>query len=277
MISSYPVYTSVVREEPRQTCHIEQVAHRDAGRNSATPAILGTIIGGALGNAVGSKKSNKRVGAVVGGVLGYSVGKDIGRRHADAHADARYESREVCSTVYERVEEERLTGYDVEYAYAGQTYKTRMLGPGRNNSSASSGETDLALQSKVRNANGTAIGKPRQTRERWWHASKRSFAGARRVFCCCANDGGSGSGAGPRNQAPSDANALMLPNRPAGRFVNLNQAIRIAQEENGGQILSAKSVRAADGSQRHRIRVLVDGQRATTMEVDQRGRVLRRR
>ena len=26
VISSYPVYTSVVREEPRQTCHIEQVA-----------------------------------------------------------------------------------------------------------------------------------------------------------------------------------------------------------------------------------------------------------
>lgn len=126
VISSYPVYKSVVREEPRQECHIEQVAHREAEHKSATPAIVGTIIGGALGNAVGSKKSNKRVGAVVGGVLGYSVGKDIGRRHADAHADVRYENREVCRTVYERVEEERLTGYEVEYAYAGQTYKTRM-------------------------------------------------------------------------------------------------------------------------------------------------------
>jgi uncharacterized protein YcfJ len=38
----------------------------------------------------------------------------------------RYEEREVCSTVYERIEEERLTGYDVSYAYGGQTYKTRM-------------------------------------------------------------------------------------------------------------------------------------------------------
>ena len=126
VISSYPVYQTVVREEPRQECHIEQIAHRDTGGRSATPAILGTIIGGALGNAVGSKKSNKRVGAVVGGVLGYSVGKDIGRRHDDAHAGVRYEEREICSTVYERVEEERLSGYDVEYAYAGQTYKTRM-------------------------------------------------------------------------------------------------------------------------------------------------------
>lgn len=126
VISSYPVYNTVVREEPRQECHIEQVARRSDGGKSATPAIVGTIVGGALGNAVGSKKSNKRVGAVVGGVLGYSIGRDIARRNADAHADVRYEEREVCSTVYERVEEERLSGYDVTYAYAGQTYKTRM-------------------------------------------------------------------------------------------------------------------------------------------------------
>lgn len=126
VISSYPVYKTVIREEPRQECHIEQVAHRDAGRKSATPAIVGTIVGGALGNAVGSKKSNKRVGAVVGGVLGYSIGRDIARRNAEAHADVRYEDREVCSTVYEQVKEERLTGYDVQYAYGGQTYKSRM-------------------------------------------------------------------------------------------------------------------------------------------------------
>lgn len=117
---------------------------------------------------------------------------------------------------------------------------------------------------------------PRQTRERWWHASTRLLL-VLGVFFFAAPTSAVAAQAGPRTQAPSDANALMLPNRPVGRFVNLNQAIRIAQEESGGQILSAKSVRAADGSQRHRIRVLVDGQRVTTMEVDQRGRVLRRR
>ena len=111
---------------------------------------------------------------------------------------------------------------------------------------------------------------PLQTRERWWH--ERPIAvGAWRVFHCCSNVGLSGS------SSAKHRNSLVQPNRPAGRFVNLNQAIRIAQEESGGQILSAKSVRAADGSQRHRIRVLVDGQRVTTMVVDQRGRVLRRR
>ena len=126
VISSYPVYQTVVREEPREQCHIEQVARHQSRGKSATPAIVGTILGGALGNALGSKKSNQRVGAVVGGVLGYSIGKDVGRRHVERHGAVRYAEREVCSTVYERIEEERLTGYDVSYAYGGQTYKTRM-------------------------------------------------------------------------------------------------------------------------------------------------------
>ena len=126
VISSYPVYQTVVREEPREQCYIEQVARHQSRGKSATPAIVGTILGGALGNALGSKKSNQRVGAVVGGVLGYSIGKDVGQRHAERHGAVRYEEREVCSTVYERIEEERLTGYDVSYAYGGKTYKTRM-------------------------------------------------------------------------------------------------------------------------------------------------------
>jgi uncharacterized protein YcfJ len=62
----------------------------------------------------------------VGGVLGYSIGKDIGRNRSQQHGAGRYEEREVCSTSYEEVREERLSGYDVSYAYAGQTYKTRM-------------------------------------------------------------------------------------------------------------------------------------------------------
>ena len=81
----------------------------------------------------------------------------------------------------------------------------------------------------------------------------------------------------PSNRAPTNANAFVQPNRSVGRFVNLNQAIRIAQEESGGQVLLAKSVRGPDGSQRYRIRVLVDGERVTTMVVDQQGRLLRRR
>ena len=58
--------------------------------------------------------------------LGVETFRRSPQGHAQRHGDVRYEEREVCSTVYERVEEERLTGYDVSYAYGGQTYKTRM-------------------------------------------------------------------------------------------------------------------------------------------------------
>jgi uncharacterized protein YcfJ len=129
VLSSYPVYQTVVLEEPSEQCHIKRTARRHSGQSSSTPAIVGSIIGGALGNAVGSKKTNKRVGAVVGGVLGYSIGRDIGRdlgrQHANRHGTG-YTEREVCETFYTQVQEQRLMGYDVSYAFAGQTYKTRM-------------------------------------------------------------------------------------------------------------------------------------------------------
>lgn len=126
VLSSYPVYQTVVLEEPSEQCHIQRTAKRHRGQSSSTPAIVGSLIGGALGNAVGSKKANKRVGAVVGGVLGYSIGRDIGRKHANNHHGTGYTEREVCETFYTQVQEQRLTGYDVSYAFAGQTYKTRM-------------------------------------------------------------------------------------------------------------------------------------------------------
>jgi uncharacterized protein YcfJ len=125
VLSSYPIYQTVVLEEPSEQCHIKRTARRHSGQSSSTPAIVGSIIGGALGNAVGSKKTNKRVGAVVGGVLGYSIGRDLGRQHANRHGTG-YTEREVCETFYTQVEEQRLMGYDVSYAFAGQTYKTRM-------------------------------------------------------------------------------------------------------------------------------------------------------
>ena len=50
VIASYPVYQTVVRQEPREQCHIQQVAKSSTNGQSAIPAILSTIIGGALGN-----------------------------------------------------------------------------------------------------------------------------------------------------------------------------------------------------------------------------------
>jgi len=83
--------------------------------------------------------------------------------------------------------------------------------------------------------------------------------------------------AAPRAQVESKAkaNAFVGHNRGQVPLVNLNQAIRIVQEESGGQVLAARSFRGPDGKLRYRVRVLIDGQRVTTLVVDQNGRLRR--
>jgi uncharacterized membrane protein YkoI len=81
----------------------------------------------------------------------------------------------------------------------------------------------------------------------------------------------------PANGLGPATNNFVQPTRGSGRIIGLNQAIRIAQEESGGQVLSAKSVRRPNGVLHHKVRVLVDGQRVMTMVVDQNGRLRRGR
>jgi uncharacterized protein YcfJ len=123
-----PIYETVAYTVPTEQCHEERVAyHTPTRRASATVPIVGAIIGGAIGNAVGHKKRNKQVGAVVGAVLGGSIGADIARKNRRYSSDeVRYRTEEVCQTIHETREEERLRGYDVSYVYGGATYTTRM-------------------------------------------------------------------------------------------------------------------------------------------------------
>lgn len=125
VVDVQPVYENVRYEVPVEQCYQERVAV-PTRRAGATPTILGAIIGGALGNAVGHNKRNKQVGTVVGAVLGGSIGADVSRHRNTGHADARYRTEEVCETTYESRHENRLSGYNVKYEYAGTTYQTRM-------------------------------------------------------------------------------------------------------------------------------------------------------
>ena len=122
-----PVYRTVSYSVPTEQCHDEEVAYYEPERRgSATPTILGAVIGGALGNAVGHHKGNKRIGTAVGAVLGGSIGNDIGRRTRANQAGAtRYSTERVCQSVNEVREQEELAGYDVEYAWGGQVYRTQ--------------------------------------------------------------------------------------------------------------------------------------------------------
>ena len=121
VLDAEPIYETVRRVEPIETCREERVPSR-TGRHSSTPPILGAIIGAALGNAVGHKKVNKRVGAVAGAILGGSIGADIGR----SHRQGGYRMETVCDRFDEVREEERFTGYHVRYQYNGTVYATRM-------------------------------------------------------------------------------------------------------------------------------------------------------
>lgn len=138
-----PVYETVRYSSPREECRQERVAvyddysyRRDRRRShSAAPGLVGAIIGGAIGNGVGHNKTNKRVGlalgALLGGVIGNDIAKQKSRRRDSDYSDykdnneTRYRTEEVCRVIEDWQSEQRVSGYDVTYGYAGETYTTR--------------------------------------------------------------------------------------------------------------------------------------------------------
>jgi len=139
VINVEPRYETVTYRVPTQQCRLETVPVRyesgpRRGGRSYTAPIVGAIIGGVVGNAVVHGKTRKRTATAVGAVLGASIGADVSRqqRNRYAAAPASYISEEVCETVDEIREERTITGYQVEYRFAGETYVTLMdQDPGR--------------------------------------------------------------------------------------------------------------------------------------------------
>ncbi len=119
VVDVQPLYETVSVTVPRQVCQEQRVQTGAGGGQSVAPPLLGAVLGGVLGNAVSNK--NKPVGAAVGAVLGGAVGYDIARRNARP-SYVTYGTQEVCSTVSDVHEEERLNGYRVRYEYLGQRY-----------------------------------------------------------------------------------------------------------------------------------------------------------
>jgi len=141
VINVEPHYETVTYTVPTRQCRLETVPvreYRDVGYQprSHTAPIVGAIIGGVVGNAVMHGKTRKRTGTAVGAVLGASIGADVARQRQQyrdyAPARVSYRQEEVCETVEEVREERTLTGYQVRYRFAGETYVTMMdQDPGR--------------------------------------------------------------------------------------------------------------------------------------------------
>lgn len=116
--------TPIVEQVPvsRQVCGNETVY--TGPRTSGGGAVLGAIAGGAAGNAIGGgsgRAAATAIGLIGGALLG---------NHIEGNGRPDYQNVQRCGT--QTVYENRTTGYDVIYEYAGRRYTTRtQYDPGR--------------------------------------------------------------------------------------------------------------------------------------------------
>jgi len=154
VLRAEPIFESFEVSEPREVCTNERIRVNSRerydrydrydghqSRRSRTPGVVGAILGGAIGHSVGHGKKNKKIGTAVGAILGGTIGADISRRNHERYQsrlyergydrgpDGRYEgvsyrTERVCRVEQDYRTEERISGYDVTYAYGGRTYST---------------------------------------------------------------------------------------------------------------------------------------------------------
>jgi uncharacterized protein YcfJ len=127
VVGVQPLYETVSYAVPREQCSEQRVQTGSGGGISPAVPLLAAVAGGALGSAI-MNGHNQRAGGVVGAVFGGAVGYDVARRNAQPRY-VTYGTQEVCTTVQDTHEEERISGYRVRYEYLGQTYSTVMPNP----------------------------------------------------------------------------------------------------------------------------------------------------
>ena len=113
VLRATPVYEMIRVRVPEQRC--EGTSNRDDGTGGT---VAGALVGGALGNQVG-KGDGRKASTIAGAVLGGAIGRRIDRNNRVAGAGR-------CRMVEVERDERRLTGYDVEYQYKGETYMSRL-------------------------------------------------------------------------------------------------------------------------------------------------------
>jgi len=122
VVGVQPMYTTVSTTVPREQCSEQRVQTGAGGGVSPAPTLIGAVTGGLLGAAIGNHH-NQAAGTAIGTVFGGAIGYDIARRNATP-TYATYQTQEVCTTVQDVHEEERISGYQVRYEYLGQIYQT---------------------------------------------------------------------------------------------------------------------------------------------------------
>ncbi len=120
VLNATPIYETVRIPSSREVCWDEEVTYRQ--RRSPTATLIGGVIGGAIGHQFGGGHGKDAL-TVAGALIGASIANDASRRKAGAQYT---EVEQRCRTTHEYYDEERITGYRVQYEYNGQVYNTRM-------------------------------------------------------------------------------------------------------------------------------------------------------
>ena len=114
VISRTAVYQQV--SVPRQVCTQTQI--NVPGQTSGAGAAMGAIAGGAIGNAIG--KGEGRAIATMIGVIGGAIAGD----KVEGPQATQTQTQQTCTT--QQVFENRLTGYNVIYEFAGKQYNVQL-------------------------------------------------------------------------------------------------------------------------------------------------------
>ena len=114
VISSTPMVSQV--GVPRQVCSTQQVQVQS--QKSGAGGIMGAIAGGALGNSIGGG-DGRAVATVIGLIGGAMLGDRI-----EGGGQAQTQNVQNCTT--QTFYENRTTGYNVVYEYAGKQYSVQM-------------------------------------------------------------------------------------------------------------------------------------------------------
>ncbi len=135
VISSEPVYRTVVTRKPYQECWEEEVPI-DYGYNQNTHSsdTVGALIGGAAGGILGHQigKGHGKDAATIGGaIIGSLIGQNLASQNRyREHNRPRYKTQRKCVTKYTKSTERRITQYKNVARYKGYTiikYSNRPL------------------------------------------------------------------------------------------------------------------------------------------------------
>ena len=123
VISSTPLISQV--SVPRQVCAQEIVQTQNAApaAKSGAGALMGGIAGGAMGNAVG-QGSGRAAATVIGLFAGAILGDKIEGGNSAGSVTTSQQTVNRCST--QNIYENRTTGYQVVYEYAGKQYSVQL-------------------------------------------------------------------------------------------------------------------------------------------------------